>query len=368
MNSRSYGLCQEYDYGDALHWLQAFFLGYWYQLLLPLLDTTQLATQEAFGSWAWGDIHCLNMFRKLVHTRLHQRKQSRRVYMLYRFEVMKLVGYLFGGAEISQVETLKFGAIGILGKLPVLYTSLVGCRPGNFGMFSLLDIDPSCIPSGTNGVVSPGNAGNAIKCTQNDSITDATRLGLTLLEDVGVAKLQGSSMNDFTIHIEPDLDYDSQTCLITYRHRGRIVHRLNPRQVDLVLAGPIFNEGQDPDLAPERSDNSPPYLKPTSCRLTSLSAFEGGKSVEPEERLVETTADCSGYIFDPVITNVSGAVNAMVCLACIFQGWKYREGLVIVSSQEEFRKAMARSMKIVLVKSEASLCEGTLSLPQASKR
>ncbi|KAI4276215.1 MAG: hypothetical protein L6R38_005718 [Xanthoria sp. 2 TBL-2021] len=352
MKSRSYGLDTAYDYGDALHWFQAFFLGYWYQLLLPLLDTTQLATPEAFGAWAWGDIHCLNLIREVVCTRLHQRKQKGRVYMLYRFEILKLAAYLFGGAERRQVETVKYGAIGILGKLPVLYSSLVVPRPGNFGRFSLIDIDPSCIPSGTNGVVYPGNARNATKRTPNDSISDAVMFQDAVLEEVSIKQLQGRAIEDFTIHIEPDWDYDSQTCLVTYRHRGRVVQRLNPRQMDLVLAGPIFTKACEPEPNAEEFDNSPPYLVATNGTLTSLNTYEGGYSVEPEERLVETTADCSGYTFNPVITNVSKAVNAMVCLACVYQGWTFREGISIVSSQDELKMARHRHAKVVLVDSE----------------
>lgn len=45
-NSRAYGLSTNYDYGNALNHLQAFFLGYWYQLLVPLLNTSQLESQE----------------------------------------------------------------------------------------------------------------------------------------------------------------------------------------------------------------------------------------------------------------------------------------------------------------------------------
>jgi hypothetical protein len=47
--SRSYGVTENYDYGDTLHFVQAYVLGYWYQLLFPLLHTSQLATQETFG-------------------------------------------------------------------------------------------------------------------------------------------------------------------------------------------------------------------------------------------------------------------------------------------------------------------------------
>ncbi|KAL8673942.1 MAG: hypothetical protein Q9168_001637 [Polycauliona sp. 1 TL-2023] len=350
MNSRSYGLDKAYNYGDALHWLQAFFLGYWYQLLLPLLDTTQLATQEAFGAWGWGDIQCLNLFREIVHTRLHQRKQQSRIYMLHRFEVLKLAAYLFGGSEQWQVETAKYGAIGILGKLPILYTSLVAGGPHSFGKFSLLDIDPSCIPSGTSGVVYPGHAGNAPKRTPDAYMMDPTGFQEVILRDLRIAQLREECVDDFTIHIEPDWDYDSQTCLVTYRHRGRLVQRLNPRQIDLVLGGQTFTD-REPDPVPENVDNSPPYLVPTMCTLACLNAYEGGFSVEPEERLVETTADCSGYTFNPIITNVSKAMNAMVCISSTYEGWTNRKGLSIVSSQAELDTALNQHSKVILLRS-----------------
>jgi hypothetical protein len=359
-NSRSYGLQKDHDYGDALHHLQAFFLGYWYQLLLPLLDTSQLATQEAFGFWGWSDICSLDFIREIVHTRLHQRKKDRKVYSLYRHEILKLTAYLFGGAEISQVQAAKFGAVGILGKIPVLYSSLVRGNPGNFGKFSLLDIDPSCIPSNTSGVVFPGNA----KATPFHTPQGLPNSGAVFqpkpVDEIQIQELiqQGRADDDFTIHIEPDWNYDSQTCLVTYRHKGRVVHRLNPRQIDLVLARYMFDEScatksniEDASQASSSSNESqaPPYKIPTSCNMISLSGFEGGMAVAPEEQLAEVAEYSPGYVFTPILVNTSGVTNAFVCLVCMYEGWEAKRRTAAVSTQEEFMDAVNRCAKVIFV-------------------
>jgi hypothetical protein len=40
---------------------------------------------------------------------------------MYRHEVLKLVAYFFGGAEIRQIRRATYGSVGIIGKIPVLF-------------------------------------------------------------------------------------------------------------------------------------------------------------------------------------------------------------------------------------------------------
>ncbi|KAF2182436.1 hypothetical protein K469DRAFT_690893 [Zopfia rhizophila CBS 207.26] len=350
--NRSYGLNENYDYGDALYHIQAFVLGYWYQLLLPLLDTSQLASQEAFGSWKWADVQALNLIREIVAMRLHLQKESGKIYFYYRHEMLKLTAYLFGGAEISQLQSARFGAVGVLGKIPLLYSCLARGTWDNFGKFSLLDVDASCIPSSTCGIVIPGQPKSATKSTP-----EILRIApySTAFDQVHILGLQKETIKDFTIHIEPDWDYDSQTCLVVYRHKGRMVHKVNPRQIDLVLSDLILGKEQatDPSVddtasQPSMSDD-PPYQVLGKCNILPLHSFEGGQFLEPEEKLAEARELMPVYRFHPILINTVGAVNALVCLACMYQGWAEETSMVAVKTQSQFEKAIKDCAKVIVV-------------------
>jgi hypothetical protein len=349
-NSRSFGLKMDYDYGDALIHLQAYFLGYWYNLLLPLLDTSQLDSQEGFGSWSWADLECLDFIREMVRTRMHQRTKNGKRVFLYRHEVLKLTAYLFGGAEIGQIRRAMYGSVGIIGKIPVLYSSLVRGRPKNFGKFSLLDIDASAIPSSDSGIVMPGDA-KAARFLKSTEVTNrSTAILPQMLQDVQVESLVQANVGeeDFTLHIEPDWYNDSQTCLVVYRHKGRVITRANPRQIDLALARHIFDKEAE-EVVADCDDNSPPYQTPTDCEMMQLSAFQGGRPVEPEDQLIEIGDHAPGYVFKPLILRTVGMINAFLCISCLYEGWETKSRLAVVSTQEEFEAAVSRFAKVVVI-------------------
>ncbi|CAN9322981.1 unnamed protein product [Alternaria alternata] len=354
-DSRSYGLKLNYDYGDALTHLQAFFLGYWYKLLLPLLDTSELESKEGFGSWSWSNIECLDFIRQVIRTRQLKRNQSGKQVSLVRLETMKLAAYLFGGAGIRQIHRAKHGSVGIIGKIPLLYSSLVRGRPENFGQFILLDIDASAIPSSDNGIVLSGEM-KATQFLKPDEVLDRSNTILPkMLRDVQVETLMKADVGeeDFTLHVEPDWENDSQTCLVVYRHKGRVVARVDPRQIDLALARHIFKKDtDDPDAdfpSAGYDDNSPPYKPPTDCEVVQLSAFQGGRPVEPEEQLIEIADHAPGYMFKPLILRTAGMINAFLCISCLYEGWGTKSMLAVISTQTELEAALSRFAKIIVV-------------------
>jgi hypothetical protein len=117
------------------------------------------------------------------------------------------------------------------------------------------------------------------------------------LEHVKMENLVKSNTGerDFTIHIEPDWNNDLQTCLVVYRHKGRVIARVNPRQIDLALARYISNKAVDDEASDDESDSSLPYRTLTECEIVQLSVFQGGKSVEPDEQLIEIAEQVPGY-------------------------------------------------------------------------
>jgi hypothetical protein len=189
----------------------------------------------------------------------------------------------------------------------------------------------------------PGNAKSAPFHTPQDLPNSGAVFQPKLVDEIQIQELtqQGRANDDFTIHIEPDWNYDSQTCLVTYRHKGRVVHRLNPRQIDLVLARYMFDESratkpniEDASQVSSSSNESqaPPYKIPTSYNMISLNGFEGGMAVEPEEQLAEVAEYSPGYVFSPILANTSGVMNAFVCLVCMYEGWEVKRRTTAVST------------------------------------
>ncbi|KAF1353132.1 hypothetical protein BDV97DRAFT_366781 [Delphinella strobiligena] len=351
-NDRFHDLRTSYDYGDALNHIQMFVLGYWYALLRPLVDASKLPlqVQEAYGAWGWSDMYCLDFIRQCVESKIQlQRLKTAKTFSLPRYEILKLVSYLFGGAESTQTKAAAFGALGILGKLPVVYSSMLGGSPDKFGMFSLLDIDSSCIPSSLSGIVLPGHPGMPLR---NDP--RSTEIGM--VKDFKMQSLLPTTDADLTVHIEPDWGYDAQTCVVVYRFHGRAVHRLDPRQVDIVLACQRLTNAQAVptvrDPSPDATAGAdPPYHISDQYCMVPFSEFFGGAVVYPVERLADTAQEPPGYVFTPLMLNSIGLPHALVCLLCMYHGWKSEYGVEIkmAKNQQEFEDAVQTSAKVIIL-------------------
>ncbi|MCJ1251911.1 hypothetical protein MMC30_009149 [Trapelia coarctata] len=201
--------------------LEIFILGYYYAVLSSLVDASQLHVQEAYGAWGWNDLQILNATREFVHSSVDKSKPYP------RHQVLKLAGYFYAGASYDeQLPRVGKVAVGILGKLTLLTASVLGGAdtPSKAEKFWLLDVDPTCIPSNTAGIV---NSGVQKRCLSK-ALGDFQVTRLCLNE-------QPANQSDFTSHIEPDWDYDVHTLLVAYRHHGRIVHRLSPLATDLLV-------------------------------------------------------------------------------------------------------------------------------------
>jgi hypothetical protein len=196
---------------------QVFLLGYYYGALKNIIDSSELRLQEAFGSWGWYDLEFLALVEKLVKSR---RKDEIGGYFLWH-EILKVVVYLFGGGEKDQISSINYGIVGVISKLVVLNASLLGDADTvrRVGMFVLLDIDPTSIPSNARGLLSCAKQAPCIPQTAWSADT-------TTFPD-----LNGRDV-DFTSQIEPAWVFDPNACLVTYRHKGRLVHKVNPIQIE----------------------------------------------------------------------------------------------------------------------------------------
>jgi hypothetical protein len=131
---------------------------------------------------------------------------------------------LFAGAEIELLSRLDNRATGVAAKLCLLTASMIGEANDieAASKFYLLDADRSCIPN-AHGIVMSGRR----PTTSREAVTNDMLRPYPAQSSYLQAK-----MKDFTVHIEPDLGRDNQSCLLVYRDNGRIVHRLSPADCD----------------------------------------------------------------------------------------------------------------------------------------
>jgi len=144
----------------------------------------------------------------------------------WRFGLLKAMAYLFAGAEIKHISRLDNRATGVVAKLCLLSASMLGesVDSTTAAKFHLLDIDGSCIPNRAGIVLCGQQTAPERKDLKEDKSMKLNALILT------------GCPEDFTVHIEPDWHVERDTCLIAYRDRGRIVHRLSPASVDAAMA------------------------------------------------------------------------------------------------------------------------------------
>jgi hypothetical protein len=213
---------------DFLGRLQTFVLGYYYALLRPLVDSSFLSDQEAFGAWSWCDYEILDLVEGLGNQTPALRGVSpamSNTRNYWRYSIMKVIAYLFVGADVSQVSLLDHRTTGVLSKLSLVTASMIGDvdTPEKAAMFYILDIDASCIPSTARGIVASGQQAPTLR-----------RIGPGVCSDIKEVNLPWRD-TDFTSHIEPDYEYDTQTSLVVFRDKGRLVHRLSPTRCDVSI-------------------------------------------------------------------------------------------------------------------------------------
>ena len=252
--------------------LQVFLLGYYYAALRPILNTSELSYQEAFGTWSWRDVGFLRIIRDFCKKHSYSSSGECRTWL--RYEVMRIMAYFFCGASHDQLRSPKFapGIVGVIGKLSLVTASLIGQGedPEKVGQFWLLDLDPTCIPSDFQGMVLCG------KPSIYETIDPLCEAPSNL------QSIDPSNENlDFTSHIEPDWNNDAQQCVIAFRHKGRIIHRTTPLFCDNGVLRWWTR------LMPMALERGPPDLKTTlSVIHVKLEEFYGDKIVYPRHLLL----------------------------------------------------------------------------------
>lgn len=210
--------------------LQTFVMGYYYYLLNPLLDVAQLSIPQAVGSWSWSDIRMVTQVGTILSKcRLNavaRPGQGGRYF--YKHGIMRLLAMFFAGAEEEQIDLIVSGVVGVHGKLSLLNASLFGdidtCHKA--GTFFLMDIDPTCIPSTSRGIVTSSQRRDRVE----PSVIDSSGIETCDMNDIGHQNF------DLTSHIEPDWDHDIQMTTVVFRYQGRFVRRVNPSDCEYAIS------------------------------------------------------------------------------------------------------------------------------------
>ena len=68
------------------------------------------------------------LLRSFVATRHHRKINAGKdnVYVFYRHEILKILAFWFAGANLDQLENVKIGTLGVIGKLFIVNSALLG--------------------------------------------------------------------------------------------------------------------------------------------------------------------------------------------------------------------------------------------------
>jgi hypothetical protein len=201
---------------DAFTVLQAFCFGYYYAVLLELVDTSTLAMPVVEGAWGFRSAETLDDIRNLMILAKPTRTN-----------VLSVLAALLFSYSIDVIPDIGQGlhCLGVVQKRALLVNSLIGASDTleSVGKFVLLDVDVGGIPCNSAGIVRPGEA----------EFLDSDFADLKSLIP-GPVIPQAPDI-DFTKHIEPDWDLDPERMLLVMRYKGRRVLALNPSMADMSI-------------------------------------------------------------------------------------------------------------------------------------
>jgi hypothetical protein len=208
--------------------IQIFLLGYYYTALSTIVDCSQLVVKEAYGSWSWYDAELVKEMQRFIkggQDYAGERHGKGKEYK--REDMMTLIGRLYAGTGDEQATFVRPETAGIISKLTVLTPALLGDadHPDRIRKFVLLDVDSTSIPCNGAKIV---NAVNPIARLDSARLVSAAAL----------EKLRATTDErdpDFTSHIEPAWGYDATLCTVTYRYKGRLVHKANPLRSETLI-------------------------------------------------------------------------------------------------------------------------------------
>ncbi|KAF2654708.1 hypothetical protein K491DRAFT_758799 [Lophiostoma macrostomum CBS 122681] len=202
---------------------QAFFMGYYYTVLLQLVDTDGLDVPMVDGLWGFKNCDGLLAVSTLADS---INKNS----VLQREQLLVVLSFLLCSHRITipqRTNTEGTYCLGVVAKRTIICNSLIKpcLTPSDIGRFSVIDVDTSGVPRDDNGLVRPG-----IPDRPGHHLAKAIpeRPAQQPLKVTGPAE-------DFTKHIEADWQGNPQTMLLVMRYKGRRIGTINPAKADFLF-------------------------------------------------------------------------------------------------------------------------------------
>ncbi|KAK0640136.1 hypothetical protein DIS24_g9665 [Lasiodiplodia hormozganensis] len=224
---------------DAFTVFQAFILGYYYGIVLSVVDTETLEFKSVDGGWGYRTGYGLNIIRTEINKA--KPKTTSGMVVFGRQVILRISSLLLfsNDTQIAEITGTRW-CLGVVGKRALLASSLIrGCHsPQDIGRFILLDVDVGGVPTSSDGLVRGGDG----EYLEKDYVDETA---------VSISKYGGDE--DFTRHIEPDWEGNPELMLLCIRYKGRRITTLNPAVADayfcLAYLPPIPNPAADQVLS-----------------------------------------------------------------------------------------------------------------------
>ena len=211
--------------------IQSFFMGYYYTVFLPMVDTSFLKLQTVEGVWGYRSPDFLHYFREHVLSTKSLLKTApvndtkRLQSEISRQAILALLSRLFLGhpADISLKSSIAHKSanwcMGVVAKRTLMINSLLGkCQSiEEIGKFTMLDVDVGGVPRDPDGLIRPGFP----EGLEFEFITSYQR-----------NVVESCPPEDVTFHIEADWDTDADATLLCVRYKGRRISTISPAKAD----------------------------------------------------------------------------------------------------------------------------------------
>ena len=149
-------------------------------------------------------------------------KNGTREILYWRYRILRLVGYLFAGAQDDSLHLINHDAAGLVGKISLLTPGLFGDAdtPEKVSKLILLDVDTTAIPTNGQGIIKTAKSSEVTSLFAKDYSESFDPENLTACGP------------DFTSHIEPAWGYDVNLVHVVYRYKGRLVQKVDPLETE----------------------------------------------------------------------------------------------------------------------------------------
>ncbi|KAF2121260.1 hypothetical protein BDV96DRAFT_667880 [Lophiotrema nucula] len=282
--------------GFTVFWL--YFMGYYYEVFLRLVDTSGLQLSIVDGSWGFRSIQLLIDMRHRISS-IARAKSG-----VPRQTLIEMLCALLCSKRLS-IENLGSGrdCIGYLGKRTLLCNSILKqcSSPEEIEGFVLLDIDVGVLPSDSRGLIRSG-VGHLPE-------------PFDTVERRASRVIESGPPEDCTRHVEADWDVNPEAALLCIRYKGRRLLSLNVSDADIMFCASYMKPVEAPHMVKEL-EGVPEAIH---VGIDELLAGAIPKPLSHPIFVQAHRAPCLGYAFAAVYRNWPKRI-ASNCLSSAWEG------------------------------------------------